>query len=267
MQIIKQTILKSNKDSNIKINIGSNDQFLGYQQEIDNYTKFKSTDLVNPVIDGETRRFKISPRSQYCVFKFSFNNLNSFIGAGFTQNEIDVKSSNFCNSFFILDFYDTYNTNKQNRIFRQYLTKLDEQPIYYTGEYPSIGLSMNQFYYWHIPESFIKSQSGSTVIGYVKFSFYNAKSGTTSVFYNEINSSAPVGLTPEKLFFKVRLNVVNRTWDILNLVNNIADAKELNINSNYIRRVNNTYSKQNTVKQTYPSGVTFNTNSATYEIV
>ena len=267
MQIIREKILRNTLDSNLKITIGSHDDFIGYQQEIDSLTKFTSTDLVNPAIDAEILRFKFNPISEYCIFQFLFNSNLSFINAGFSNSEITGKTVNIQNSFFILDFYDTYKPHSQTKIFTTYLTKVNSTPQYYIGMVPLLGFQTNQFYYWNIPQSYINAQTGSTVTGYVKLSFYNAKSGTTSLFYNQVNSAAPIGLTPEKQYFKAKLNLINNTWEFLNLLNNIVDANELNTSLEYGKRINNTFSKINTVKQNYPTGTTFNGGNATYSVV
>ena len=48
--------------------------------------------------------------------------------------------------------------------------------------------------------------------GYAKFSFFNAKYGITTLFFNSDNVSLT---TPKKMFFEVELNRNDKTWKII----------------------------------------------------
>lgn len=247
---IKQEKLNNSNDGYIKITLNVSDEFLGVQQEIDNLTKFKSLDLVNPVSDVEKLKFKLDPTILLTTIVFQFSGVTSFLNAGFTNLEISGVSKNIRNSFFILDFYDTYDQNIQTKIFNTYLTKVGQIPIYSVSSNTS-----NQFYYWYVPKSYINNNTGNTAIGYVKFSFYNAKTGNVAIFYNNNN----VGLTtPEKYYFKAELNFVNRTWKFYD--SNIIVAVEQRYTgvNNYNKKINDTYNKQDLLKETFPTGNTYN---------
>lgn len=252
MSIIRERILKSaigQGISGITISLGSGIGFLGYQQEIDNLTKITSADLVNPVVDIETRKYKLF---QPTTFKFGFGitAAPSFTAATFTQNEISGSSSNMLNSFFILDFYNTYNTYNQTKIFTTYLTKIGKVPTY---SLTLNDIASNQLYYWYVPISYINVQTGTTATGYVKLSFYNAKTGNVQLFYNQDNFDYE---TPEKMFWKSELNVVNKTWKIF-INGSFVDARELTLSPVYTTKVGNTYDKYYKTKQVYPSGSTY----------
>ena len=68
MSIIKTKVINDSKDKFIKIRFSANDDFYGYQQEIDNLTEITSEDLINPVEDGEMRRFKVEYNTQLNFF-------------------------------------------------------------------------------------------------------------------------------------------------------------------------------------------------------
>src|ERR1035437_3649942 len=250
MSIIKEKIRFDGRNMNFKFSLGSNDNFIGFQQEIDSLMQSTTNDLINPAVDAEERRFKLNPiPSNTITLQFKFSNLSliNFIAAGFTQNEIDQNDTNLLNSYFILDFYNTYDINTQTKIFTTYLTKLSKFPIY------SISTN-NQLYYLYVPISYINGQTGTIVTGYTKFSFFNAKNGTTTLFYNENNESFT---TPEKLFFKTELNLINNTWKFITPSYPIIDVKEIINNALYIKRINDTYDNFDNLQQTYPSGNTF----------
>jgi hypothetical protein len=246
---IKEKKLNNGLDGYIRISLSSNDEFLGHQQEIDNLTKFKSTDLVNPVVDVEKRKFKLDPTIPNTLIKFYFSGATSFINAGFTGDEISGSTKNIKNSFFILDFYDTYDPNTQIKIFKTYLTKLDYEPIYNVSSNTS-----NQLYYWYIPVSYIESNTGNTITGYVKFSFYNAKTGSIALFYNNDNNTLT---TPEKFYFKATLNLKKRTWKFVNSNVTAIEQRYTGL-INYNKRIDDTFNKLTLQKQVFPTGNTYN---------
>jgi hypothetical protein len=254
---------------NLKISLSSSDNLIEYQQEIDRLTQFTTLDLVNPVTDGEERRFKLNPNPNAditLIFQFystiALAYLNTFLYAGFTANEIINSSLSVLNSFFILDFYDTFDINSQTKIFTTYLTKIlaPTNGIYYS-QYIIGTSSNNQFYRWYVPLSYMKAQSGTTVTGYVKLSFFNAKTGKITTFYNADNASLT---TPEYLFFKAQLDLVNKTWKFLTASYPTITAKEVINNTLFADKVNNTVANKDDLKQNPPSGNTYNYKTNTY---
>jgi hypothetical protein len=255
MSVIKETIRYRNSDMNLKIKLGSNDAFTGYQQEIDNLTQITTASLINPATDAEMRRFKhytdVSTTLNFQFYDGAYG--TSFLLAGFTFEEATLRSLNLQNSFFILDYYDSFDYYTQNKIFTTYLTKIPNVISSYTIS----PTSNNQFYRWYVPVSYIEAQTGTTVTGYVKFSFYNAKTGKVQLFYNLTNESLS---TSEKMYFKTILNLQNNTWQIISSMFPTITAKELMYSTNklYVDRVNDTFDNYDNLKQNYPTGNTFN---------
>jgi hypothetical protein len=252
MPIIREKLRSIGQNLSLRIGFDSNNDLLGYQQEIDNLSEVTTLDLVNPVIDVEERKFKLNPNVDTSVFSFYFYNGDyniSFINAGFTQNEINARGNTILNSFFILDFYDTYDVNTQTRIFRTYLTKIGNIP-----QYTIKSSTNNQLYYWYVPVSYIEQFTGSTVTGYTKFTFYNAKTGKITLFYNLDNQTMT---TPEKMYFKSKLNLVNKTWELLGTSSPYLNAKQLINETQYNNKINNTVTNINNIKQDYPTGDTY----------
>lgn len=253
MSIIKEKIKFDGRNMNFKFSLSSNDNFIGFQQEIDSLMQSTTTDLINPAVDAEEKRFKLNstPNANLTLI-FQFYNVTAsisqilFTAAGFTTDEINSKSLNLLNSFFILDFYDTYNINTQTKIFTTYLTKIGNTPQYTINE-----TSNNQLYRWYVPISYL---TGTTMTGYVKFSFYNAKTGKITTFFNVDNTSLT---TPEHMFFKAQLDQSNMTWKFLTTSYPIITANEISNNTLFTDKVNNTIDNMDNLKQNPPSGDTF----------
>jgi hypothetical protein len=257
MPLIKETIRYNNQDMNLKIKLSTHDAFTGYQQEIDNLTQITTASLINPVNDNEMRRFKhYTDVNTTLRFQFYNSTLDMyfylFAPAGFTPVELATKSFSALNSFFMLEYFDSYDIYNQNKIFATYLTKIGVSPSYTINP-----TSDNQFYRWYVPISYIDSQTGTTVTGYTKFSFYNAKRGKIHVFYNQDNESLS---SAERMYFKTRLNLINRTWEIVTPSFPIITGKELKYTTyqQYTDRVNDTIDNFENLTQSYPSGNTFN---------
>jgi hypothetical protein len=274
MSIIKEIIKFNNLDLNLKFSLDSGMSLTGYQQEINNSTIDTEDELINPVNDIEVRRFNSTIQNNLS-FYFHLDNAineitnnvdsNSFINAGFIQDEIDFNRDTIRNSFFILDFYDSYNPNTQTKIFTTYLTKIlanNNTANYLVGTSPLINLLgiKNQFNYWYIPQSYINSFN-LYASGYIKFSFYNAKFGKIQLFYNRDNQALK---TPEKLYFKAILNLISKTWSFSTASSPNINAYELYNSSAYTNRINNTAPDFNNLKQNYPTGNTFISTNGSY---
>ena len=257
--------------TNIKFGLSTNDGFSGLQQEIDNLTQNTSDDLINSPIDVEVRKiaYELTSGPLKLQFNFHVGSANSFgtlfENAGFTINEITMKSSNILNSFFIMDFYDSYDINNQVKIFTTYLTKITAgttgtvEPI---SEY-SLGSSPNQLYYWYVPVAYL---TGSTINGYVKFSFYNAKTGRVQPFYNYDNESL---ISSQKLFFNATINVNNKTWNIYTPATHakVVIARELWNSPEYTEKVDKSIVSMKNESQNYPSGNSFDYVTGKYKTI
>lgn len=253
-------------DLNLKFNLSSNNDFIGYQQEIDNYTFKKSELLINPINDYEIKRFKLaSPTTIYFLFYRTSTSTTSTMhltDAGFTEDELKIKSSAVGNSFFIVDIYDNYDIFNQNKLSSIYMTKITED--YYNGvrintveSNYTISNKLSQFYYLNIPNYFIKSfiESGITSIKlYAKFSFFQAKDGILKQFYNSKYSDY---LKAENLYHIIDLNLNDNTWKFQYYTVGLNEIKQTSNNNDYVNKINNNLTTINNEIPQYPSGNTF----------
>jgi hypothetical protein len=253
---------------NINFGISAEDGFLGLQQEIDNLTEVVGLDVVNPELDVEQRKIKYKLGITPITLQFWFHVpntgnswVNDFYTAGFKTNDIFTLTQRMLNSCFIMDFYDTYDTNTQTKIFSTYLTKLIGNDAYgnkvYTPNYTIGGGAINQLYYWYVPVWYL---TGSTITGYTKFTFYNAISGKTALFYNPDNDTVtPQGyVNPQKMYLKSIIDVRNKTWQIQTSSFPTVRLNQLWSSTAYSDKVDNTVQNFKNEAQDYPSGSTFN---------
>ena len=242
------SVIKFNsQDIKLKFNLSDENKFTGYQQEIDKMVEDTSNSLINPVIDNEIRRFKYLPSNPAMTLSFFFNLGASWVN--YFPNLVVDGNSQTRNSFFILDLYNTFDSNTQSKIMTNYLTKIKSASCIINSATP------NQFYFWNIPLSY----TGTTA--YARFSFYNATDGTLSLFYNNDNSALK---TSEKMYFRVELNQANMTWRILTSSFPTAYAYQLPNSSAYVARVNNGISNFENKKQVFPAGEIFQHTTGTY---
>ena len=254
MSIIQQKIYlnKNSSGSTLSFPLSGGINISGYQQEIDNITEETKEELINPIEDYEIRRFRYA-RSVNTDLTFRFlNSTNtsrspSFSYAGFTTTELSEPADVVRNSFFIADFYDTYSSNTQTRLFTTYLTQIGSSPVY---EFDDTELA-NQLCYWNIPKWFLDEHGNSVVYIYVKFSFYNAKDGKLQLFYNQdINDIND----PQNLYFLAYIYPEQKTFRFPSTALN---AYELNPTYAYVQRNNDTFQNFENLKQTYPTGNLF----------
>jgi len=265
MPIIKETIRNNGQDVTLKFDLGINNRLSGYQQEIDELTEDTKEELINPVIDYEVDRFKHQP-SNVSVLTFSFSNSagtdtdDDFEYAGFTESEIEDADDVMLNSFFIMDFFDTYDNYTQTKILTIYNTQVLEGetsggvpiPKYYVRD-----STINQFFYLYVPKSFLDTQTGTTITGYSKFSFYNAIEGRVSLFYNPNESSS----SPKRMYFRTFLYPNTMQWKFENYSMN---PTELSPNNTYVNRVNDAVDSFENLQQAPQEGA-FDPTSGKYD--
>jgi len=271
MPIIKEVVKFNNQEINLKINLGLQNSFIGYQQEIDNITNATTNKLINPVIDQEVRVFYYdnegyqSKALNFYFYDFTGNSyISNFTSPQiFTQKELDSQSPCVRNSFFMLEFFDSYDFYKQNKIFTTYWTNIGKLPIYSISSY-----NLNEFYKWFIPLSFINSQTNNIITGYTKFSFYDGKMGKIHIFYNQ---DYETDSTSKKMYFKTILNINSRTWKIStpSLTTSFTIKAKEYIGDLFVEKINNSFDKFHNLSPSYPNGnmITYTTTGVTYSTI
>lgn len=277
----------TNDDINIRISLTGSNNFTGYQQEIDKLTNFNALDITNPVEDEEVRRFgHIDNNVTQIRFAFHVPASNTFVStlteSGFQMGDIEISNSAIQNSFYIVDFYDSFDRYSQNKLFSNYSTKILGAGRRISDMNRSVYRinTTSQFYYTNVPVWFIEAAgsdeilnpyggSSDIVIIYARFLFYNAKTGTVFAFYNADNNLLT---TDERYYVRTELNLSNFTWRFISpsvTSEDILQLREIERprNVKFNEKVNKTVDKfkQETINP--PTGNVFNDETGTYDII
>ena len=250
MRLIKEKHRSVGKDLNIKIPLGANANLNGLQQSINDYIERETGLSINPVIDGETFRF-IRNIDQNFRFEFFDGSIYtpSLITAGFTQDEIDSQEDVVTNSFYILQIYDSINSDNQILLHNSYYNGTS-----FTSASSIYNIPVSEeFSNIYIPEWFINETNDNEIVMYGTFLFFNAKTGKLEVFFNKDNQFET---SDDKLYNTITLNKSNRNYSIQSNSATIM-LREL-INSDYVDKLNESLNTFNNEIPQFPSGDKFN---------
>lgn len=263
MQLIKEKIKYNRSGGNIKISLDSNINLNGNQEVLNKSTDEIANLLVNESLDGERWRFKYDPTTYSTLtFRYGLNKITNYTEIGFTSGETEYNYSNFANSFYILDFYDSFDENNQNKLFRTFLTIKSSTSVFYVGKDPNtLNTLNNQISTLFVPQWVMNNYTTNIADVYVKFSFYNASLGKLHLFYNSIFLHE---ISSRKMYFKVNLNGLNKTWFFNDNLTNIITGIELINSGAYTDKVNNNVTNSPNIEQDYQTGALFNYNTGKY---
>jgi len=163
---------------------------------------------VNEVIDNETIKFNsaqlngTAPNNPLQIkFKFFSGGTydDSYLKAGFTQEELDNIRNNIKNSFYRVDFYDSNNQQEQNFLFSEFLN-VNTNTL--TTSFP-----FNRVFFRRNDNKFVVDNTFVEL--YFDVTFFNAKTGLTKRFINgDLNT--PITLSqynanPSWRFAKIKI--------------------------------------------------------------
>lgn len=253
---IREKIRFNGNDVNVKIPLGTNSNLNGLQESINEYIERETGLSINPATDGECFRIKLSLSQATFNFFFNKNNLysNTLLNAGFTNVDFEEKSISVATSFFIMQVFDSMNT--------------ENQVLLHSGFYGGFNFSnaittyniasTNEFANLYISQSLLNSAPTNVYDVYAKFFFFNSKLGKLTPFYNEHYESLT---TEQKLYIKIKIDRTTRLYQFIDAPS--IRFKEL-VNANYNDSLNTTLDVFDNEKPTYPVGRTF-TNNGTYQ--
>lgn len=261
MSIIREKHILNDRDINLPIFLVSKQEIVGDYQEINEYTQKTAKENINKPNDKELKRFKYGDSLKELFFVMKYYDVSdetygpSLENLGFTKTEIRTYASNLRNSFFILDYFSDYKSNKRKKIISKYFTKIsyveNNESEYYSFT------NNNQLKYIDIPISHINTIEEDIFDVYLRVMFYNGKTGNIHLFYNEAKNDIN---NENKLFFKFTLNLNNFIWSIDSneLTNPFGIlGKEMINNQNYLDRINKTNKNISDLSPNYSKGTLF----------
>jgi hypothetical protein len=220
--MLNYKIVYNNKNNNIILPFQNDFDFIPSEDFI------SEENLANDdFIDSDITKYTLSTNVKF-TFMF-FNNIyqSNFVNAGFTLNEINLSNKTYRYSYILIQFYDSFDSKNQNLIHTGYI------PIYlFIDKTASVfdikpSIKYYEFNNIYIPNN-IQVINNQTL--FVKFSFFNAKTGKLLVFFNQTITNN----TEEKLYFKTNINKTNNTYSFNN--QNIIAYQFLN--EEFINRIN-----------------------------
>lgn len=248
MQLLKQKIkFIPNVDRKIEISFTDSVNFVGLQENINNFVTEEIGISINDVIDAETFRYLPISATTLTLYFYSGNTYDdSYEFAGFTTGETLLNDVVVLRSFYIIQIYDSTTSEKQTLLNSGYFNGYNFIKLNSTGT-TYVYDQEEEFTNLYVPQWFIESLSGQTTTIYGKISFYNAKTGKLQLF--SISNSNPT--IDSDLYFPISLNPSGFTYTINPII-----AYEIK-NTTYINKINNTITSFDNKKPSYPTGNTF----------
>jgi hypothetical protein len=197
-------------------------------------------------IDFEISKYNLSANVNFDFIFFNTIYQNSFITAGFTEEEINLSNKNYRYSYILIQVYDSFDSKNQNLLHTGYI------PIYLFPDKVTSSFNINIFNkYFEFNNIYIFNSyeliNGQTL--YFKFNFFNAKIGRLILFYNQ----SILNNTEEKMYFKGSINTDNQSYSFN--TSNIVCHQFLN--EEFINKINERNKTENK-SPLYTDGELFN---------
>jgi hypothetical protein len=236
-------------DKSITIPVQLSWDYLGLDMAIDEYETQMITEVIGPDRDFEVSRFAHAPATattnntevNYEFYFYSGGSLNdetnwniSYLGEGFTPQDVYYYTNSYTNSFFKLDFYDSPDNKKQINYFtvivptQQGLTMVTQmQRTTVSIKKPKfildyIGDKEGFFFYWLKKRTFLDIDTF-----YMSAKFYNAKQGIFTKLMNmpqsTINGDGGDKFTfdnQQYFYYQTKLDYAAQNYEIIDINTN-----------------------------------------------
>jgi|GEM_PF-6553642 len=251
--LISQKIKRNNNQTtSVKIPLNSQNSISGDEQVIQRFVDFETQLSVNSVDDGE--KFIFSRKGNFrTVFEFyrasSTGYETSLVGFnGFNlEEDITGQSPALQNSFYIAQYYDSPDIDNQTLLHSSFLNGFE---IIKNGEstnYPATFIDGTELGDIYLTQEFLDSQ-GDLFDIYVRYYFFNSKSGQINVFLAKDNETLR---TSQRLFYTVSVRKAERNFTYLS--DSSVELKEVN-NIQYKNKIGNSVDKLPKEKPNPPIG-------------
>ena len=228
-------IKKGIGDKNITMPLNLYFKNNGYSDLIQRIGEEEKQKNVNLIVDAEKMRFYVgkygtTARETETKIKFIFKSPtgttygNSYIKAGFSQDDIDNSRNRLTKSFFRLDFYDSDNENTQNFLFSEQI---------YVGLNLTPTFNFNFIYWVKNDINFIENNTYRNL--YFSATFFDASNGLTKSFLNTTTASDitlnDYKQNKEKRFVKIRVLNPYTNQQLIGSKNNLFYIEPINGNT------------------------------------
>lgn len=256
--MLREKIKFNGQTQSIKISLSKENQLLGLQEDIDGFISNQNDESINEVVDGEKLRYlpQFSVDYDFLFNIGSGNFAGSLLAAGFTNADIDNRTDAVLKSFYIAQVYDSKDIDNQTLLHTSYyngfLWVIDNEE---NTTYDNLDSSI-EFTNYYLPNNIFDDDSVKTL--FVRFYFYNAKTGRLQLFFNNGNASST---TEDRLFFEIEVDPLTKKYNFNGVTE--LDIREIN-NTDYINKINNTLDSFEIQSPVTPAGKLFK-NDGTYD--
>lgn len=250
MKIIREQIRLDGNNKSIKFSLLNNNDLLGLDQDVSNLITYETDKNTNVPVDNDLKIYTAISANTLSFSFFTTAYTTSFIDLGFEQS--DVYNDFGKKSFFIADTYTTYKLENQQKLSQNYINNIKHSGTTYT--ILNKQFENREFYHWYVSDNLF---TGSTTIitAYTKFSFFNAKTGNISVFFNKNNEYLNSEL---KMYITTYMDILNKTYWFEQTNLNLYEL----VNESYRQKIQRSLSVSPNKAAITPSGTIFDITSS-----
>ena len=251
--LISQKIKRNNNQTtSVKIPLNSQNSISGDEQVIQRFVESETQLSVNSVNDGE--KFIFSRRGSFkTIFEFFRSSSGQYETslAGFggfnLEEDIQGQSPALQNSFYIAQYYDTPDIDNQTLLHSSFLNGFEIVKNGESTDYSATFIDGTELGDIYLTQEFLDSQ-GDLFDIYVRYYFFNSKSGQVNVFLAKDNETLR---TSQRLFYTVSVRKAERNFTYLS--DSSVELKEVN-NIQYKNKIGNSVDKLPKEKPNPPIG-------------
>lgn len=244
LNLNKFMIRLTGNDYNIPVTLSSKNGFNGLTDGLNNFIEENTGLSINPAEDSEIVRYNTTQTVNY-YFQFYDSGTTSYAlsltNAGFTAD--DIYTNFISKSYYTVQIYNSIKSESQKLLHIGFYNGYSFANTLSSTYTLTTDREFNSYYIKNID---ITDLTGNTV--YLKFSFFNAKTGKLQLFYNQLKSSDQ---TENIFYFDATINIANNT---INAGNNL-NIREY-INFDYVNQINKNINVTPQERPSYPTGGT-----------
>jgi hypothetical protein len=215
-------------DKYLNVDLSVHFDVLGVADDIERYVKFKQNSLINPAVDAEYSRVRYNGLNNRIIIP-NFRNANNQYSndityALFTIDELNNQDIAFTNSFFILEYFDSMDTNNQTLLSTSFIKPMSKRDKTFSSTYVFDTYRIATFNTFLTYSTQPQTWNGFNFIGipnnyhqlstiYLKISFFNSKLGGRTFFHT--NGAQLDSPSNSDFYIPVGLSISSMTYNFL----------------------------------------------------